>query len=98
MRRISTRLLNANSGVEGSDPGHIESNDFSRLTDPSVTELSPFLLNLNFTPSRQIMHIQVTLKGYMKLHAIHTEHHFEGTVLCSRSCYFLASPPRLAYK
>ena len=25
------------------------------------------------------MHIQVTLYGYMKLHAIHTENHFEGT-------------------
>lgn len=38
------------------------------------------------------MHIQVTLYGYMKSHAIHTDNHFEGTVLRSTSCYVLASP------
>lgn len=71
--------------TQGSDAAdlrsRVKSKDFSRLADPSVAGLRPFSAELNFTRSRHVMHIQVTLYGYTKLHAIHTENHFEGTVV-----------------
>lgn len=52
-----------------------------------------FPRNLNAPHPRQAMCTQVTLHGYVRLHAIHTDNHFEGTVLGSPAgCYLLASP------